>query len=59
MKRILLLFVAICLFNAAALADVSHASPTTVKHQRHRRHQKHHAHPAAKHHGQHRHSRSI
>jgi Ni/Co efflux regulator RcnB len=59
MKRILLSLVAICLFSAAALADVNHASLKSVKHQSHHRHQKHHAHRAAKHHGQHRHHQSI
>jgi hypothetical protein len=59
MKRILLLSVAICLFSAAAPADVNHASLKLVKHQSHHRHQKHHAHRAAKHHGQHRSHHSI
>jgi Ni/Co efflux regulator RcnB len=59
MTRILLLSVAICLFSAAALADVNHASLQSVKHQSHHRHQKHHAHRAAKHHGQHRSHHSI
>ena len=59
MQRIPLLLVAICLFSAVALADVNHASLTSVKHQSHHRHEKHHAHRAAKHHGQHRHQRSI
>jgi Ni/Co efflux regulator RcnB len=59
MKRILLLLVAICLLSAAALADVNHASPTSVKHQVHHRHQKHHAHRAPKHRGQHGRHRSI
>jgi hypothetical protein len=47
------------LFSAFALADVTHASLTPVKHRDRHQHTKHQAHRAAKHHARHKHYRTV
>jgi hypothetical protein len=48
-----------CLLSVFALASVTNASLTLVKHRDHHQHVKHQAHRATKHHARHKHYRSV
>jgi hypothetical protein len=47
------------MFSIFTMADVPHASLTSVKHRDRHHHANHHANRAAKHHARHKHYRSV
>jgi hypothetical protein len=60
MKKILLsLMMMCCMLSVFALARVTDASLTPVKHRDRHQHAKHQAHRAAKHHARHKHYRTV
>lgn len=59
MKKILLSLMTYCMLSVFALASVTNASLTPVKHRDHHQHAKHQAHRTAKHHARHKHYRSV
>ena len=59
MKQILLSLMTCCMLSVFALASVTNASLSRVKHRDHHQHAKHQAHRAAKHHARHKHYRSV
>lgn len=59
MKKILLSLMTCCLLSVFALASVTNASLTPVKHRDHHQHVKHQAHRAGKHPARHKHYRSV
>jgi len=59
MRKLLLFLMTCCLLSVFALASVTYASLTPVKHRDHHQHAKHQAHRATKHHARHKHYRSV
>ena len=59
MKKIFLCLMTCCMFSVFALATVTHASLTPVKHRDRHQHTKHHAHHATKRPVRHKHYRSV
>ncbi|HKV78539.1 MAG TPA: hypothetical protein VJP02_10385 [Candidatus Sulfotelmatobacter sp.] len=59
MKKILWSLMTCFMLSVFALASVTNAALTPVKHRDHHQHAKHQAHHAAKHHARHRHYRSV
>jgi hypothetical protein len=59
MKKILSSLMTCCMFSVFALATVTHAPLTPVKHRDRHQHAKHQAHRATKQHARHKHYRSV